>query len=227
MRPRDALLALLVMLLWALNFPISKLALTEFPPILFIAVRFAAVALLVCPFRRLPSGKAVPILLVSVTLGTFHFGLMFTGLSRLDAATASLLIQSQVLFAALLAVVVFKDRLTPRMLAGMALALVGVALIAGQPRFGSDPMPVLMILAASFAWAVANLQFKSIGPIDGLALSGWSACFACPQLVVLSLLLERDHGAAIVGSGWLGWGGVAYGAVVVTIVSYGIWYPAG
>jgi drug/metabolite transporter (DMT)-like permease len=54
---------------------------------------------------------------------------------------------------------------------------------------------------------------------------GTAWCFACPQLLVLSLLLESGHGAAITGAGWIGWSGIAYGAVVVTIVSYGMWYP--
>jgi O-acetylserine/cysteine efflux transporter len=225
MKPRDVLLALLIMLMWALNFPISKLAFADFPPILFMAVRFALVALLICPFRRLPRDKLAQILLISVTLGTFHFSLMFSGLSRLEAATASLLVQSQVIFAALLAVVIFKDRMSRRMIAGMAIAFLGVALIAGQPRFTGDPLPVLMILGASFAWAVANIQFKKIGAIDGFALSGWMAFFACPQLALLSLLLEHGQLAAIAQAGWHGWGGVVYGAVAVTIVSYGMWYP--
>jgi O-acetylserine/cysteine efflux transporter len=214
-----------VMAIWALNFPISKLAFSEFPPILFMAVRFALVALLICPFRRLPLAKLRPIVLVSVTLGTFHFGLMFTGLSRTDAATAALLVQSQVPFAALLAAFFFKDRVTPRLLAGMLIAFLGVALIAGEPRFNGDPWPALMILAAAFAWAVANLQFKQIGAIDGFALSGWMALFAAPQLFCISLLIERHQFFAVTHAGWRGWGGIVFGAVAVTILSYGMWYP--
>ncbi len=33
MKPRDVLLALVVMLVWALNFPITKLGFVDFPPI--------------------------------------------------------------------------------------------------------------------------------------------------------------------------------------------------
>src|SRR5438270_10642674 len=46
MKPRDVLLALTVMAMWALNFPISKLGFQDFPPILFMALRFALVAML-------------------------------------------------------------------------------------------------------------------------------------------------------------------------------------
>jgi O-acetylserine/cysteine efflux transporter len=225
MKPRDVLLALVVMLVWALNFPISKLGFVDFPPILFMALRFAIVAALLCPFFHPPRAKLKQIMLVSVTLGTFHFSLMFSGLARTDSATAALLVQSQVPFAALLAALVFKDRLTARSMVGMAIALLGIALIVGEPRFGSDPLPVAMILGAAFAWAVANIQFKQIGPIDGFALTGWMAFFACPQLFILSLILEDYHLAAITHAGWHGWGAIAYGAIVITILSYGLWYP--
>jgi O-acetylserine/cysteine efflux transporter len=225
MKPRDVLLALVVMLVWALNFPISKLGFVDFPPILFMALRFAIVAALLCPFFHPPRAKLKQIMLVSVTLGTFHFSLMFSGLARTDSATAALLVQSQVPFAALLAALFFKDRLTARSMIGMAIALLGIALIVGEPRFGSDPLPVAMILGAAFAWAVANIQFKQIGAIDGFALTGWMAFFACPQLLILSLILEDHHLAAITHAGWHGWGAIAYGAIVITILSYGLWYP--
>src|SRR5260221_13130486 len=225
MKPRDVLLALVVMLVWALNFPISKLGFVDFPPILFMALRFAIVAALLCPFFHPPRAKLKQIMLVSVTLGTFHFSLMFSGLARTDSATAALLVQSQVPFAALLAALVFKDRLTARSMVGMAIALLGIALIVGEPRFGSDPLPVAMILGAAFAWAVANIQFKQIGPIDGFALTGWMAFFACPQLFVLSLILEDHHLAAITHAGWHGWGAIALGPLLNTIPDYGFGVP--
>src|SRR5258708_8548799 len=90
MKPRDVLLALVVMLVWALNFPISKLGFVDFPPILFMALRFAIVAALLCPFFHPPRAKLKQIMLVSVTLGTFHFSLMFSALARTDSATAPL-----------------------------------------------------------------------------------------------------------------------------------------
>ncbi len=225
MKPRDILLALVVMLVWALNFPISKLGFGDFPPLLFMVLRFAVVALLLCPFIRPPRAKLRQIMLLSVTLGTFHFSLMFSGLARTDSATAALLVQSQVPFAALLAAFFFKERPNLRSALGMAIALLGVTLIVGEPRFGRDPLPVAMILAASLAWAIANIQFKQIGAIDGFALTGWMAFFACPQLLALSFVLEDDHRTAIAQAGWRGWGAVAYGAVVITILSYGLWYP--
>jgi O-acetylserine/cysteine efflux transporter len=224
-KPRDLLFTLLAMLIWGLNFPISKIGVTELPPIMMMGLRFALVALILCPFMPLPRDKLRDILAIAVLLGGFHFSLMFTGISRVESATAAILSQSQVPFAALLGALVFKDRLTLRLLGGMLLAFVGVALVAGEPRFGSDPWPILMILAAAFVWAVANLFFKRIGQIHPFALTGWMAFFAAPQLFLTSFLLEHGQEAALAGAGWRAYAALLYNAIMVTIVSYGFWYP--
>src|SRR5260370_16746734 len=113
MTPRDVLLAVVVMLVWALDFPISKLGFVDFPPILFMALRFAIVAALLCPFFHPPRAKLKQIMLVSVTLGTFHFSLMFSGLARTDSAPPPLLLHTQVPFPAPLPTLLSKHPLTP------------------------------------------------------------------------------------------------------------------
>jgi O-acetylserine/cysteine efflux transporter len=222
---RDLLLTLVVMLLWGFNFPISKIGVTELPPIMMMGLRFSIVALLLCPFMPFPREKLFDLLAIAVLLGGFHFSLMFTGISRVESATASILSQSQVPFAALLGAAFYKDRLTKRLFGGMLLAFVGVALVAGEPRFGSDPWPILMILAAAFVWAVANLFFKRIGDVHPFALSGWMAFFAAPQLFVTSFFLEHGQEAALASADWKAYGALLYNAIVVTIISYGFWYP--
>jgi O-acetylserine/cysteine efflux transporter len=213
------------MLLWGFNFPISKIGVTEVPPIMLMGLRFSIVALLLCPFMPFPREKLFDLLAIAVLLGGFHFSLMFTGISRVESATASILSQSQVPFAALLGAAFYKDRLTKRLFGGMLLAFVGVALVAGEPRFGSDPWPILMILAAAFVWAVANLFFKRIGDVHPFALSGWMAFFAAPQLFVTSFFLEHGQEAALASADWKAYGALLYNAIVVTIISYGFWYP--
>jgi O-acetylserine/cysteine efflux transporter len=180
---------------------------------------------LLCPWRRLPRDKLVQILLLSVSLGSLHFSLMFSGLQRVDASLASLLMPIQVPIGAVLAAIVFRDRLTPRLLAGMAIAFAGIYVIVGAPRAGNDPGAIALIIGAAFVWAVANIQFKFIGTVDPFALSGWIGFFAAPQLLLVSLFLEQDQLAVLGAAGWRGFGAVAYNAVVVTIVSYALWYP--
>ncbi|MBP2295326.1 DMT family transporter [Azospirillum rugosum] len=222
---RDSLLALLVMAIWGLNFVVAKWGLAEFPPLFIMALRFVLVAALLVPFARIPRGKMLPIAVLSVTLGSIHFPLMFTGLNGIDAATASLAAQAQVPFSSLLASILFKDKLGGRRALGMATAFAGVMVIAGEPRLAGSLTPMLMILAASFAFAIASMQMKTIIGVDGFALNGWMALFAAPQLLVLSLLLEDGHLAALGNASAWGWGSIAYMAIGVTIIAYGLWYP--
>ncbi len=222
---RDSLLALLVMATWGLNFVVAKWGLAEFPPLFIMALRFILVAALLVPFTRVPIGKMLPIGLLSVTLGTVHFPLMFSGLNGIDAATASIAAQAQVPFSSLLAAVLFKDKLGWRRAAGMAAAFAGVVVIAGEPRLAGSLTPLFMILGASVAFAVASMQMKMIVGVDGFALNGWMALFAAPQLLILSFLTESGQMEALTNATAWGWGAIVYMAIGVTIGAYGMWYP--
>jgi O-acetylserine/cysteine efflux transporter len=224
MRPSDVVLVLIVMVIWGLNFVIAKWGLAQFPPIFMIALRFAMVAVLLLPLVRVPKKKLGGIALLSFTLGCLHFSLMFSGLNGTDAAAAAIAIQIQVPFAALIAAVVLKDRIGWRRAGGMALAFVGIVIMAGEPRFSDDLLPLGLVIAGSFMWAVANVQIKQLGAVDGFALNAYLGLFAAPQLFLASAFLESGQIEALRTADWVGWSAVAYMAILVTIISYVMWY---
>lgn len=224
MSGRDLATVLLIVVIWGLNFPMAKLGFTELPPILLTALRFGLVALLLVPFVPRPTGRYRQLLFLATVLGGVHFSLMFVGLSRLDSATVAIASQLTVPFAALLAAAIFKDYLGWRRTLGMAVAFAGVAVMAGEPRITADPWPLLWVVIGAMAWAVANIQVKRIGNIDGLVLNGWMAAFAAPQLLLVSWIVEGDSWHRLGSAGFAGFGAVVYMAVLVTIVGYGLWY---
>jgi O-acetylserine/cysteine efflux transporter len=149
---------------------------------------------------------------------------MFTGLKGTDAAAAAIAIQTQVPFAALIAAVVLKDRLGWRRAGGMALAFVGVVIMAGEPRLARDLWPLALVIAASFMWAVANIQIKQLGAVDGFALNAYLGLFAAPQLLLTSAVLESGQIEALRSANWVGWSAILYMAILVTVISYVMWY---
>ena len=220
----DALIAGLIMLLWGVNFVAIKFGLTELPPLLMLALRFAVVALVLIWFVRPPWEKMGRILALSVTLGGLHFSLMFTGLQYVDASTAAIAIQLQVPFAAVLSLLVFKDFLGWRRLLGMTIAFAGVVLIAGEPRGSQSLYGLGLVVTAALVWAVVNIQIKEIGQVNGFALNAWIALLATPQLLIASFLFEDNQWQALEQASWISWGAILYMAVLVTIVGYGLWY---
>lgn len=224
MPARDIAVALGVMLLWGFNFPVTKFALVDGPPIFMMALRFALSTLLVLPFVTMPRALMPQIALLSLTLGTAHFALGFTALNGLDAAIATIIAQTQVPMAALMAWFAFGDKLGWRRMGGMVIAFAGVALIAGEPRTASALPYVAMMLGATSLWALANIQLKRMGQFNGLAVTGWMSAMAAPQLLVLSLLLESGQAAVFSAAAWRYWLAIAYNAIIVMIISWLMWY---
>jgi len=224
MKPQHLFLLLLVQLIWGINFAVVKIGLAHLSPLFFVALRFSLVALILLPFVGLPKNlkRMLPL---SVTMGVMHFTLIFTGMRYLDAATTSIAAQLQVPFAAILAAFFLKEHIGWRRAVGMAMAFGGVVLIAGEPRFSGNLWPLLSVIAAALAWAVANIQVKALGDeIDAVRLNGWIAALAAPQLIVISWLLEGNQWPMLAEIGWAGTGALLYQSLLVAIFTYWIWY---
>lgn len=218
----DSLCTLIVVLVWGFNFVVVKVGVSEIPPLLLTALRFAVVAAVVVPFTRRPRGKLWRIALMALLLGAGHFGLLFIALQKMDAASASIAVQLTVPFSAVVAAIFYGEKLTRRGILGMALAYAGVALLAGEPRH-PDPVALLLVVACSIAWALANVVIKNIGAINPLTLTGWMALMGLPQLLALSLLFEDNQLASLGNAGWRGWGAVAYTAGAASLIGYSLW----
>ncbi len=224
MSMRDICLALLVAFLWGINFAVAKPGVTEFPPLLFVFLRFTLIALILVPFKPLPAHSLKPIALLGLTFIALHFPLIFIGLSHIDSSLTSLLAQLGVPFSSIVAAIFFKDMLGWRRALGIALAFGGVAIIAGMPQTQSNPWAVTAIIAGCFVWAIGNMQMKKLDYIDGLTINAWAALFALPVLLTLTLVFETGHLQAIQQASWKGWFAIGFTALAASITGYTIWY---
>jgi O-acetylserine/cysteine efflux transporter len=225
MRPLDWAAALAVIVIWGLNFVVGKIGVTQIPPLTLVAVRFALVAVLLSPFLR-PLGRSWPLVAaVSVVLGGLHFGLMFSGLGGVDAGLAAIAIQLTAPFSAILAAIFYRERLGPWQMLGMGIAFAGVYVLAGAPATTTTSVPhLLLVVAAAFAWALANILIKRLRGINVFVLNAWVALLALPQLILASLLLEHGQLQALAAADWRGWGAIVYMALGASITAYGLWY---
>jgi O-acetylserine/cysteine efflux transporter len=226
MRPRDMVLAVLAVSLWGGNYVAAKLALAHFPPLFLTAIRFLVSSSLLLPFVRFPTAKDFPhIFRLSVVLGVMHFSLMFGSLYQgLSVLTTVLVAQLGTPFACLLGWLYFGDRLGVRSICGLALAFLGVAVIAGTPDVASHLAGFLMALAAGFAWAFSNIILKRIEEKNIFVILCWMGVFAVPQLLILSGLLESGQWRALIHPQVTPLVALAYTVGCSTFVAYGLWY---
>jgi len=225
MHPRHILMATLVAALWGGNFVAVKLATVHFSPVFLLALRFSLVALLMLPLApRIPRRHLGPVLAVSVALGSCHFGLMFSGLHRVEASTAAIATQLGVPFSTLLAVLLFREQLGWRRIVGIVVAFCGVMVLAGAPEVAKDWLGLAMVVAAAFAWGVANVLIKRFGPFEPNMLNAWMALFAVPQLLLVSALTEQGQWASVLSAGWADWAALGYTVLGASVIAYSLWY---
>lgn len=226
MRPLDLLAAIAVAFLWGSHFVVLKGgAFSEFPPFLFMTIRFALVAAVMLPFVKWPRRDEIgPIVILAAILGFGHFGLVAFSIDGLDAAVAIILTNTHTAFSAALAWLVFRERLGLARAGGMALAFSGVLLIAGAPGTQHTFWPVLAALGASVAWTLANFHVKRLPQVDGPMLNAWTALLAVPQLALASVLVERDEWSRLAAIEFGGIASMIYSALFVYIGGYGLWF---
>jgi O-acetylserine/cysteine efflux transporter len=212
------------MIAWGSNFPLTKLGLNELPPLVMTTARFVLTAALLLPFVRPPVGQFRPILLLAFTFGFVHFALFFGGMKDIEGGAGAVAIQAQVPFSALLAALLYNDRLGWRRALGMALALAGIVVVAGAPNLDGNYIPFAMVVASGLVWSVTNIQAKRLGGIDANTVTAYVALFAAPQTLLASLLLEDGQMDAIANAGWNAVAAIVYLSVVVSIIGYAVWY---
>src|SRR6476659_6851633 len=93
--------------------------------------------------------------------------LLMYGLSRMSASGASLLLNAESVFTALLAWFVFRENFDRRIAAGMLLIVLGAIAIAWPQETVTDAaIPALAVLGACLAWAVDNNLTRKVALAD-------------------------------------------------------------
>lgn len=226
MRGRDLFLVLLICLAWAGNFLTSKLALQEFPPLLFTALRLILLAALLAPFLRLPPreqwGRLVAVSLCNAVL---HFGLSFWSLKLSKTlASPAILMQSYVPMATLLAWWLLGERFHWRTGAAIALSFLGVLVLGFDPSVLQNPAALGLMLVSAFFIALGSVLMRGLRGFDLVNQQGWTSIIGIAPLLLWSAASEHDLLASVRGASGVAWFGVAYAAVVASLVGHGLYF---
>ena len=221
------LLGLAVVFVWGTNFVVIRWGLDGLPPFLLATLRFAFSTLPWVLFMPRPAVPWSRMAAFGVLLGVGQFALLFLAMrSSISPGMASLVIQMQVFFTIGLALLIWRESVRLYQVVGMLLAVVGLGVIASHLNAAVTATGVLIVLAAGFFWACANLVVKSIGRVNMLHFVVWSSAFAVPPLFALSWWLEgspRVMLAVLQQTSPAVWASVVWQAVGNTLFGYGVW----
>ncbi|WP_432261703.1 DMT family transporter [Cupriavidus sp. TMH.W2] len=226
---RSAAPALAAALLFGASTPLAKTLTGAIPPILLAGLLYLGSGLgltAVLLARRLiartgdpaPAASSIPRREIPWLLGAILAGgvagpaLLLTALATTGAAAASLLLNVEGVFTALIAWVVFKENADRQIVLGMVAIVAGGALLSWQPNAAALSPGALLIVAACACWAIDNNLTRKVSSNDAVMI----ACLKGLVAGTCNTGLAMAAGNALPAALPLIW------AMVVGFVGYGV-----
>ena len=230
-------LLLLVILMWAGNFPLGKLALLELGPLTLSAARAALAAPVLVVFARLAHGPFPAFtrrdhwtfVVISLTGLVGNTTVWYWGLRHTSPVNAGILGASAPVIVALAGAAWLGDPLSRRNVLGIAVTIGAVLLTVSHGslevlRTLSFNRGDLIILASQLAWVSYTLFSRaSRSQLPSLTVQAGAHVVSLVVLAPLALL-ERPW-ESLAAASWVGWGVIVYAAGPIALGH--IWYYQG
>ena len=176
--------ALAAALLFGASTPIAKLLSNQVSPVLLAGLLYLGSGLGLWTIRivrdrgfgasTLPARERPWLIGAILAGGVLAPILLMYGLSRTSAGNASLLLNFESVFTALLAWIVFREAADRRIVLGMTLIVVGGAVLTGTQNgpLHADRVGEIAIGAACLCWALDNNLTRKVSASDALFIAG-------------------------------------------------------
>lgn len=214
-RTRNALLLTFLVVIWGVNWPLSKSALAYSPPLLFAGIRTLLGGLLLLivalpRYKQIQFKKKWPIyVLSSVTNIILFYGLQTVGLNYLPAGLFSVIVFLQPVLLGIFSWLWLGESMTGLKITGLILGFAGVAIVSAGSLSGHvSTVGILLALGTSLSWALGTVYVKKVGD---LVDSIW--------LVTLQLIIGGLFMTAV-GSGTEKWSSIVWNASFLSMLLF-------
>ncbi|NML44776.1 EamA family transporter [Ramlibacter sp. G-1-2-2] len=232
-KPSDLASVLAVIVIWGLNFVVMKVGLASFTPFQLGAARFGLAFLPLAFWVGLPQVRPRWILAFGLTQGVGQFGLLFVALRvGMTAAVASVVMQTQVFFTAILGAMLLRERIGGPLRVGFAFAAAGLACFAANVWTAHGTAVtgwgLALNLGSAFMWACSNIVVRKAqqdsGAFQPLPFVVWASAVAIVPFLLLSWCFDPPGSQGNWRHApWQAWAAVAALGWLATSLAYGLW----
>ncbi|MGE0802636.1 MAG: DMT family transporter [Lautropia sp.] len=219
-------------LLWGVNWPIMKIGLADLAPMTFRTLTMVGGLLTLALLARYRGASLViprrywrEAVELALTNAIVWYTLSIVGVHLLASGRAAILGYTLPVWVALIGAVVYRERLGVRVLAGVAFAAVGVALLLANElgSIAGRPLGAVSMLLAAAVWGYGtHLMRRRKQPTSLIVLSFWMVLGGMVVCGVLALLFESDR--PLVWPSAAGWFSIIYNAVLAYGVAQILWF---
>ncbi|USY26066.1 EamA family transporter [Alcaligenes sp. 1735tsa3] len=193
MQKKHLILAILVTLVWGVNFPITKLGLLSMEPFLLTGIRFTLAALPLVFFIPRPNIPFRYVVIYGFIFGLGMWGIINYGIQvGVHPGVASLLIQLSAFFTMGWGALLFKERLRATQWLGALIAFVGLVGIILSQGGGDATFGLVLVVLSAVSWSIGNVIIKLSGVKEIFSFMVWASLFPPIPLFLVSYWL---HGA--------------------------------
>jgi len=222
-------------LLWSSAFAAAKLSIADCPPLIVLSARFliaavatfGAAAMVGIPLK-LKRRDLLLFALLGIANQAIFLGLSYVGIRSTSSGLAALIISSNPVLTAVLAVAFLDERMTWRKAAGLLFGVAGVAVVVGNRLAGSvdHPVGIAFLLVALVSLVCGTILYKKFAPTGDLWGGLWvgnGVQSLSAGLATLPFAFAFESVGDIVPS-WRLAASLAYLGLFVSVFAYLIWF---
>ena len=222
--------ALIAALLFGVSTPLAKLLVGDVPPILLAGLLYLGSGLGLWLIRlvrdrgftppRLRAGEWAWLLGAIAAGGVLAPMLLMYGLTRTSAASASLLLNLEAVFTALLAWIAFRENSGRQVVLGMALIVCGGAILAWSPSAiaAGGGRGAVAIAGAALCWGLDNNFTRNVAAADATFIAATKGLIAGLTNCALAIALGASLPSLLLLGDAMALGLVGYGLSLVLFV---------
>lgn len=192
---KNYVLLIVTFVLWGSSYVASKYVYPFIPPVTVVLIRNALSAVLLAALTA-KNGFHKPVkkhILLFILIGFMMYasavGLVYLSTSLLGASMSALLNTLNPVFISLFAMIFLKEKITPQIIIGIAVSLIGVVLVLGVSFESLSALGITFSIAAVLLWSIGSVLVKKISAqYPAVELSLYMTLGAVPFNIIYSAI---------------------------------------
>jgi drug/metabolite transporter (DMT)-like permease len=215
---------------WGTTWVTMRMALEQLPPFSMRVAMLSLGAIVLTSFARfqgrtlaVPRGRIWIHICVASLFNIVAFS-VFTPFAQLAADTSrvAIMVYTMPIWAAMLALPILGERLTPTRIAALALCIAGMSILIAPLAGLGIPIGIMLAIGAAMSWAIGTVYLKWAKiDSDPMAVTVWQLVFA---IVVIAFCVPLFEGGLHLNAGAWSLFGLVYSGIIGSGLCYFLWF---